>query len=95
MSWYQEQIQLPTYSRGCHLITDYITRAIPLLSKIETGLLHVFILHTSASLTINENADPDVPLDLASSLDALHQSSFLIFIPVKGRMICLHMSKAH
>jgi secondary thiamine-phosphate synthase enzyme len=46
------------------------------ISEIQVGLLHVFILHTSASLTINENADPDVPLDLESSLNALAPEDF-------------------
>jgi secondary thiamine-phosphate synthase enzyme len=71
MTWQQRELTLAARSRGCHLVTDEVVAALPELEKLRVGLLHVFLLHTSASLTINENADPDVPLDLASSLDAL------------------------
>ena len=71
MSWYQHQIQLDAYLRGFHLITREIEASLPELSSIRVGLLHVFILHTSASLTINENADPDVLADLVDALDRL------------------------
>ena len=74
--WYQQEIRLPAFSRGCHLVTDRVTAGMPELSQIRVGLLHVFIRHTSASLTINENADPDVPLDLASTLDDLAPEDF-------------------
>ena len=56
---FQKKIILPSFSKGFHLITDYVTQELP---KI-TGVVHVFILHTSASLTINENADPSVRSD--------------------------------
>ena len=62
----QQTIVLPTYPRGFHLITRYIENAIPLP---ETGVLHVFIQHTSAGLTINENADPTVQDDLEASFN--------------------------
>jgi secondary thiamine-phosphate synthase enzyme len=71
MPWIQRQIQLSAFSRGLHLITREVVAALPELAAIEVGLLHVFIQHTSASLTINENADPDVPADLEASLSAL------------------------
>lgn len=64
MGWFQRDIQLPRLARGFHLITRQIVEAMPELSQVKVGLLHVFIQHTSASLTINENADPDVPADL-------------------------------
>lgn len=76
MSVYQKQIRLRAYSRGCHLITEEILRNLPELSKIESGLLSVFIQHTSASLTINENADSDVRRDLDSLLDQLAPEKF-------------------
>lgn len=76
MTWIQEQIRLPEYRRGLHQITHHIESALPDLRKIQKGLLHVFILHTSASLTINENADPDVPVDMESSLNAIAPESF-------------------
>ena len=71
MPWIQHTIQLPARSRGFHLITREITAALPELGQFRAGILHVFIQHTSASLTINENADPDVPADLETSFSAL------------------------
>jgi secondary thiamine-phosphate synthase enzyme len=71
MLWFQRQIALAARSRGCHLVTREVLQALPELAQIRTGLLHVFIQHTSASLTINENADADVRVDLESSLNAL------------------------
>lgn len=73
--WFQKEITLPEYPRGCHLITPQILTALPELSSVSVGLLHVFIRHTSASLCINENADPDVPKDLAMALDRLAPES--------------------
>ncbi|MCM2678672.1 secondary thiamine-phosphate synthase enzyme YjbQ [Echinimonas agarilytica] len=58
--WLQEELHLRAYSRGFHLITHDIEHAITGLNQIRVGLLHVFIRHSSASLTINENADPTV-----------------------------------
>ena len=62
--WCQKSIQLHPARRGFHLVTEQIQRAFPELDSFETGLLHIFIQHTSASISINENADPDVPVDL-------------------------------
>ena len=76
MAWYQTQIALPAVSRGFHLITNHIAAGLPEISEVKTGLLHVFIMHTSASLTINENADPDVPLDMESSINAIAPEDF-------------------
>ena len=67
--WAQKIIQLPAMSRGFHLITSYVTRAMPAIASVQTGLLHVFIRHTSASLTINENADPDVRADFELAMN--------------------------
>lgn len=61
--WHQKQITLSEKSRGFHLITDEVTSQLPELGKIKQGLMHVFIQHTSAGLTINENADPSVRRD--------------------------------
>ena len=66
----QETINLGKFRRGMHLITARIER-IPVFSCIEKGIAHIFIQHTSASLTINENADPTVRQDLNMFLDAL------------------------
>jgi secondary thiamine-phosphate synthase enzyme len=69
-------LRLPARRRGFHLITDEVLRALPEIGRIGVGLLHVFVQHTSASLCINENADPDVPADLESSLNALAPEDF-------------------
>ncbi len=74
--WCQRQIRLPAFSRGFHLITDHVERELPEIADVQIGLLHVFIMHTSASLTINENADPDVPVDLESSINAIAPENF-------------------
>lgn len=71
MNFYQKEIQLRSYSRGFHLITDIILDALPELRKINTGFLQVFIKHTSASLTINENADPTVRTDFESHMTTM------------------------
>ena len=62
--WLQKTIQLKPRHRGFHLITDEIQQQIPELRQFRVGLVHCFIQHTSASLTINENADPSVRSDL-------------------------------
>ncbi len=74
--WIQHQLTLPPRSRGFHLITGDVLLAIPEVKRIKIGLLHVFVQHTSASLTINENADPDVPADLERSFNALVSEDF-------------------
>jgi secondary thiamine-phosphate synthase enzyme len=66
MKFYQREVRLPAYPRGFHLITAHVEKAMPELREIQTGQLQVFIKHTSASLTINENADPTVRLDFES-----------------------------
>lgn len=62
MTWTREEITLEARERGFHLITDEVMRAAD-LSSIETGLAHFFLKHTSASLTLNENASPAVRAD--------------------------------
>ena len=62
--WHQTQFALKARPRGFHLVTREVVEYVPELSRIKVGLLHLFILHTSASLTINENADPDVRTDM-------------------------------
>ncbi len=64
--WIQKEIRLTARSRGFHLVTDEIVSQLPALRECKIGLLHIFIKHTSASLTINENADPTVRLDFES-----------------------------
>jgi len=62
--WFQKEISIKPKVRGFHLITDEILSQIPEIKKIKGGLVNIFIRHTSASLTLNENYDPDVRLDM-------------------------------
>lgn len=71
MDFYQNELQLPPYPRGFHLITDTIAEALPGIKKIKMGMVQVFIKHTSASLTINENADPTVRTDFESHMNKM------------------------
>ena len=64
---YQKEILLPKFGRGFHLITEHIIKELPILS----GLMHVFIKHTSASLTVNENADPSVRVDFETHFNKM------------------------
>ena len=68
---FQKQISLKPYSRGFHLVTYEIERELPELKNITAGIAHIFIQHTSASLTLNENADPDVRVDMESHFNKL------------------------
>lgn len=69
--WLQRNITLRQKPRGFHLVTEEILANIPELTNIQIGLLHLFIKHTSASLTINENADPTVRSDFESHLNVM------------------------
>lgn len=71
MQFFQHEIKLKPFSRGFHLITSEVVSAIPEISKIKIGQLQVFIKHTSASLTINENADPTVRVDFESHINEM------------------------
>jgi secondary thiamine-phosphate synthase enzyme len=71
VKFFQHEISLPAYSRGFHLITGVVEKAIPEIREIKTGLLQVFIKHTSASLTINENADPTVRIDFENHFNKM------------------------
>ena len=66
MEWFQKTIELRSRPRGFHLVTDEIEAALSELRQFQVGIAHLFILHTSASLTVNENADSDVRADLES-----------------------------
>jgi secondary thiamine-phosphate synthase enzyme len=67
--WHQRQIRLQPQPRGFHLITREVADALPELAEVRVGLAHLHLLHTSASLTLNENASPDVRRDFASWFD--------------------------
>ena len=69
--WIQKTITLSSKSRGFHIITPDVINQIPAIEKIKTGILHLFIKHTSASLTINEDADPTVRTDFESHFNML------------------------
>jgi secondary thiamine-phosphate synthase enzyme len=71
MSWYQTTFRLPAFRRGFHLVTSLIEKKCPDLREINIGLAHVFIHHTSAGLTINENADPSVRTDFESHFNKM------------------------
>ena len=71
MSWYQKTVRLPAFSRGFHLVTSQIVQQLPELLNFNIGLAHFFIRHTSASLTINENADPSVRTDFESHFNKM------------------------
>lgn len=71
MKFFQKEIQLPAYNRGYHLITDKLASSLPEIKEIKTGQFHAFIKHTSASLTINENADPTVRMDFETHINKM------------------------
>ena len=76
MAWHQREIRLRPRSRGVHLVTDEIVDALPELSSLQMGLAHLFIRHTSASLTLNENASPDVRRDFETWFNAAVPEDF-------------------
>lgn len=71
MSCVQKQIVLQSRKRGFHLVTSEILALLPELSTVRRGILHLFIQHTSASLTMNENADPSVRRDMERHFNEL------------------------
>jgi secondary thiamine-phosphate synthase enzyme len=71
MAWHQVEIRLKPRPRGFHLVTGEIVAALPELSRFRVGVAHIYVKHTSASLTINENADPDVRADLGRWCDTV------------------------
>jgi secondary thiamine-phosphate synthase enzyme len=71
MIWIQKELTLKPRPRGFHLITGELESALPELADLEVGLVHIHLKHTSASLSLNENADPDVRRDLESIFNHL------------------------
>lgn len=84
MPWFQHTLTLPAMSRGFHLITSRVLEAAPEIRSLQAGLLHVFIQHTSASLTINENADRDVRVDLETSMNTIAPENFPYIHTIEG-----------
>ncbi|KAK3399247.1 hypothetical protein B0T20DRAFT_409619 [Sordaria brevicollis] len=71
MSWSQKTFSLPAQSRGAYLITDIVLNEVPEIKQYKVGLLNLFIQHTSCALSLNENWDPDVRLDMSDTLDRI------------------------
>lgn len=80
MQFFQVEIQLTPFKRGFHLITSEIEKALPEIKTINSGQLQIFIQHTSASLTINENADPTVRTDFESHMNVMVPEDAKYFI---------------
>lgn len=78
--FFQRNLKLASFSAGYHLITDQVEKAIPEIKTIQIGFLQVFIQHTSAALTINENADPTVRKDFQTFVNELIPESYPRFI---------------
>ncbi len=70
-AWFQTQFALQAQTRGFHLVTREVVSYLDEIDRIQTGLLHLFMQHTSASLTINENADPDVRVDMETAANII------------------------
>ncbi|HWA06602.1 MAG TPA: secondary thiamine-phosphate synthase enzyme YjbQ, partial [Ignavibacteria bacterium] len=71
MSVFQKEFSLKPHARGFHLITDEVLQHIPELKQIKSGIANIFIKHTSASLSINENADPSVRTDMETHFNIM------------------------
>ena len=84
MAWFQTEVRLAPRRRGFHLVTAEVEAALRGMPRFSVGLLHFFIRHTSASLSINENADPDVPGDMEAALNAIVPESFPYAHTIEG-----------
>jgi len=71
MSWFQKTLSLPASGAGSYLVTSEITSQLPELSSYKVGILHLFMQHTSAALSLNENYDEDVRTDMSAALDRI------------------------
>lgn len=69
--WHQSKFSLPAHTKGCYLVTESVYSAVPEIKDFKIGLLHLFLQHTSAGLSLNENCDPDVREDMTASLDRM------------------------
>lgn len=93
--WQQRIISLRPRERGFHLVTEEVLEKLPELAQIRVGLLHLWLQHTSASLTVNENADPAVRRDFERFFNRLvPQGRRATNTITKGRMICRRTSRA-
>jgi secondary thiamine-phosphate synthase enzyme len=69
--WFQRTIELNRAQRGCHIVTEEVLAKLPEIKQFNIGLCHLMIMHTSAALSLNENADPDVRKDMEMFLNRL------------------------
>lgn len=83
--WLQRELTLPSHSAGFYAITRNIIEAVPEIAETQIGVLHLFLQHTSAALTISENADPDVLLDMEAAADRLAPESASYRHTLEGR----------
>ncbi|TVP97054.1 MAG: YjbQ family protein [Planctomycetaceae bacterium] len=83
--WFQKSVTIRPVRRGFHLITDEILSQLPELAGVDVGWLQVFIQHTSASLTINENADPDVRIDFETAMNQVVPETLDYVHTLEGR----------
>jgi secondary thiamine-phosphate synthase enzyme len=82
--WIQRKLRLPAARRGFHLVTHLIVESVPELESIRVGWMQVFIQHTSASLTINENADPEVRVDFETAMNHVVPESLPYVHTIEG-----------
>ncbi|ETK85311.1 secondary thiamine-phosphate synthase enzyme [Phytophthora nicotianae CJ01A1] len=75
-TWFQKEIVLSAPSRGFHLVTREVEKQLPELSRVKVGMANLFIKHTSASLSINENCDPDVRTDMEGAFNRIVPESW-------------------
>lgn len=84
MTWIQKEITLRARSRGFHLVTREVLEQLPELREFSVGMLNIFIQHTSASIGINENADPDVRVDLEMGFNKIVREDFPYVHTIEG-----------
>lgn len=90
--WYQQTLTLSAKPRGFHLVTDEVIGQIRDLSRVKTGLLHLLLQHTSASLTLNENCDPTVRSDMERHFLKTVRTTPPTSMTMRGRTTCLRIS---
>lgn len=90
--WYQQTLTLSAKPRGFHLVTDEVIGQIRDLSRIRTGLLHLLLQHTSASLTLNENCDPTVRSDMEQHFLKTVRTTPLMNMTMREQMTCRRIS---
>ncbi len=84
MNWLQKTIRLKPYARGCHLVTNSILSKLDELRNMRVGMLNLFLQHTSAALSVNENADPDVRVDMETMLNSIVPEGQKILHTIEG-----------